>query len=320
MASSFETIDYRFRPAKGVERRMMAEAFLRLRGFGSVESYRYVGMGSVYFADFSLFHSICGFESLVSIEDESDLTKQLRFRFNVPLGNIDLRFGNSNDVLPMLPWDLRSVVWMDYDGILSRGVLTDLKLLAAKMSSGSLLSVSVNANLTDQEENAKSRFEILKERLGMENIPSDIAAEEILKPEKVFSAYRDILGQQMQDGLNDRNAGRPEGQKLLKEQVLFFKYKDGAQMLTLGWVLFEAGQRANFDQCGFPSLSFYRNSGIPFVISPPLLTSAEIREIDRCDELGTFRSLSDLPFPPIQVEKYQNLRRYWPIGKAVEMA
>jgi hypothetical protein len=69
MANSFRKIDYRLRPAKAVERRMMAESFLRLRPFGSVETYRYVGMGSVYFADFSLFHAVCGFETMVSIED-----------------------------------------------------------------------------------------------------------------------------------------------------------------------------------------------------------------------------------------------------------
>ena len=54
MASSFTKIDYRLRPAKSVERRMMAESFLRLRPFGSVESYRYVGMGSVDLGFFSV--------------------------------------------------------------------------------------------------------------------------------------------------------------------------------------------------------------------------------------------------------------------------
>jgi hypothetical protein len=321
MASSFETIDYRMRPAKGVERRMMAEAFLRLRAFGSVESYRYVGMGSVYFSDFSLFNSICGFESMVSIEGEPDLVKQARFKFNVPLGNINLLFGNTNDVLPTLPWDLRSVVWLDYDGVLVGDVLTDVKFLGGRMSSGSILSLSINANLNDEEDGKKSRLEVLRERLGSPGkIPAKIASENILKPESVFQAYRDILAQELQDGLNDRNAGRPPGQKLVKEQIYFFKYKDGAQMLTIGWVLFEEGQRSNFNQCGFDTLPFCRASETPFLISPPLLTSAEIREIDRCDETGVFRLLTDLPFPPPQVQKYQDLRRYWPLGKGAEMA
>jgi hypothetical protein len=258
---------------------------------------------------------------MVSIEEELDQRKRERFKFNVPLGNIDLKFGNTNDVLPLLPWDLRSVVWLDYDGVLGGGILTDIKFLAGKMSSGSILSVSINTSLNDEEEGKKSRLEVLKCRLGDPGkIPANIASENLLKPEDIFQVYRDILSQELQDGLNDRNAGRPSGQKLVKEQIFFFKYKDGAQMLTIGWVLFEDGQRSNFSQCGFDTLSFYRVSEMPFIISPPLLTNAEIREIDRCDETGVFRLLIDLPFPSPQVQKYQDLRRYWPLGKGVEMA
>src|SRR5580658_3613252 len=120
MANSFRKIDYRLRPAKAVERRMMAETFMRLRSFASLESYRYVGMGSVYFSDFSLFHTMCGFDPMVSLEETDDATEQNRFKMNVPLGNINVAFGHSNTTLPSLQWDLRSVVWLDYDGVLGK--------------------------------------------------------------------------------------------------------------------------------------------------------------------------------------------------------
>ena len=116
MSGSFTRVNYRLRPAKGVERRMMADAFLRLWPFGRVESYRYVGMGSVYFADFALFNTVCGFTHLVSIEDAEDLQTQNRFKFNVPLGSIELKFGHSNVELPKLHWDnVRTICWLDYD-------------------------------------------------------------------------------------------------------------------------------------------------------------------------------------------------------------
>jgi len=321
MASSFEKIDYRMRPAKAVERRMMAEAFLRLRAFGSIESYRYVGMGSVYFSDFSLFHNICGFESMVSIEGESDLEKQNRFKFNVPLGSIDLRFGYTNDVLPQLPWDLRTVVWLDYDGVLDKSVLNDLRFLAGRLTSGGLISMTLNLTLNDEDSGDKPRLEVLRERLGgTDHIPPAILAANLLRPQEVAAAIRDIVNNQLQEGLNERNAGRPAGQKLVKEQVFYFRYKDSAPMMTIGWVLFDEGQRANFRNCGFETLSFFRSDGSPFIISPPLLTGAEIREINRCDETGTFRLLKDLPFPSGQVEKYQSLRRYWPVTNLAENA
>jgi hypothetical protein len=56
----------------------MAEAFLRLRSFASVDTYRYIGLGSVYFADFSIFHSVCGFSDMISVEDTSVATIQER--------------------------------------------------------------------------------------------------------------------------------------------------------------------------------------------------------------------------------------------------
>ena len=52
---SYRKIDYRVRPGKYAERLMMIESFRRLR-FATIESYQYVGLGSVYFSDFYLIH------------------------------------------------------------------------------------------------------------------------------------------------------------------------------------------------------------------------------------------------------------------------
>jgi hypothetical protein len=320
MANSFRKIDYRLRPAKAVERRMMAEAFLRLRPFGSIESYRYIGMGSVYFSDFSLFHGLCGFDSMISIEGTDDSKIQERFKLNVPLGNIVIQFGHSNVTLPALPWDLRSVVWLDYDGPLGKEVLTDIRYLAAKMQTGSFLAVSVNAALDDTDEGSKSSLQVLSDRLGSTGkIPSHIASAGVIKAKEVAAVYREILTQELLDGINDRNAGRPDGQKYCIGQVFFFEYKDGAPMLTLGWVIFDEGQRAHHAQCSFDTLTFYKSGPEPFVISPPLLTSIELREVSRCDQDGKYRRIEDLPLPQVEVDKFQKLRRYWPITSFVEM-
>lgn len=314
MARSFRKIDYRLRPAKGVERRIIAEAFLRLRAFGAVESYRYVGMGSVYFSDFALFHSVCGFETMVSIEDSSDPKVQDRFRFNAPLGSIDLNFGHSNTVLPTLPWDLRSVVWMDYDGHLDSYVLTDVSYLASKLCSGSVLAVTVNANLEDEERGEKRHLQILTDRLGSKTkLPDWVTTVGSFRPAETARLFHDILTQEIRDGINDRNSGRPQGQKYVFEQILFFRYRDGDPMLTLCWVFFDEGQRQTFESCGFSKLPHFRKGDDPFLIDVPLITSAEIREINRCRADGNDPKLEGLPIPPAEIAKYQNLRRYWPI-------
>ncbi len=320
MADSFEEIDYRLRPAKAVERRMMAESFLRLRQFGSVESYRYIGMGSVYFSDFSIFHEVCGFENMISIEDQQDATKQSRFRFNLPFGNIKLIFEHSNSALPGLSWQERSVVWLDYDGSLTTEVLTDVNYLANNLTSGSILALSVNASLNDDQRAGRSRFEVLIDRIGGRNkLPTPIDAQGNL-PVDLYPMYREILSQELRDGLNNKNAGRSPGQMVEAEQIMFFRYKDGAPMLTLAWVFFDRGQQSQFLGCDFKSLNFYRNGEEAFKIAPPLLTSAEMRAVSRCDDLGLVESRDKLPFPSGQIAKFEALKRYWPYMRFAELA
>ena len=77
--SSFEKINYNLRPNKCIERKMMCEALGRLAFLEYLENYRYIGFGSPYFADFTLFHRSLGITKLESIEKEE--SKKSRFEF-----------------------------------------------------------------------------------------------------------------------------------------------------------------------------------------------------------------------------------------------
>jgi|CZKK01.1.fsa_nt_gi hypothetical protein len=320
MSGSFTRVNYRLRPAKGVERRMMADAFLRLGPFGSIESYRYVGMGSVYFADFTLFHTVCGLTNLISIEDAEDEQTQKRFKFNVPLGSIDLRFGHSNVELPKLYWDnVRTICWLDYDGSLARPVLTDIRFLAARMSPGSLLAVTVDTRVDKVAGGPRKLLDQLIAQIeSEEKIPTAITAAKNLKMSQVKSVFRKIMTQELTDGINERNAGMPREQQITFEQIFNFEYSDKAPMLTIGWIVFDEGQRGRFDECGFKKLAFARSGDEPFVVAPPFLTPHEMRELNRCDEAETYRS-SDLPLPNDERKNYEAIRRYWPTGGYAEM-
>lgn len=153
--TSYERINYALRPAKCVERKMMCDTFRRLAPFARVESYRYVGFGSVYFSDFILFHRALGMSEMISIEKDED--NQDRFEFNKPFRCVQLEFGESNDVLPKLAWDARSIVWLDYDGTLTGTVLKDVALLATNMVSGSVLALSYNVEPYEPPREAKSK-------------------------------------------------------------------------------------------------------------------------------------------------------------------
>src|ERR1700761_6192677 len=113
MSSSFEKINYSLRPNKSIERKMICEAFTRLSLLDHLSNYRYIGMGSAYFADFILFHRNLGMTNLISIEKEE--SKKARFEFNKPFSCIDIKYGNSSTVLPNLELEKsKNIVWLDY--------------------------------------------------------------------------------------------------------------------------------------------------------------------------------------------------------------
>src|SRR5690606_4978275 len=90
MKDSFRRIDYSIRPAKYAERRMLCDIFRKLAAFEPVEHYRYVGFGSVWFADFMLFHRALGIRHMLSIEQA--VGSRERFEANKPFNlHIDFR-------------------------------------------------------------------------------------------------------------------------------------------------------------------------------------------------------------------------------------
>lgn len=155
--SSFREVNYTLRAAKAVERRMLGEMFRRLQPFERVENYQYVGFGSIYFSDFQLVHRALGIDEMVSIE--KDTNAKACFEFNKPFASINLKFGYSADVLPLLNWDAKSIVWLDYDGRLNLDVLSDISTFCTKAASGSVLVLSVNAQPEPEpSESSRNQF------------------------------------------------------------------------------------------------------------------------------------------------------------------
>jgi hypothetical protein len=185
---SYEAINYGLRPAKNIERKMLSEAFRRLTPFGKIESFRYVGFGSTYFSDFILFHKTLGIINMISIEH--DVEAKPRFEFNKPFSCITIEFGDSNDVLTKIPWDVRTIVWLDFDGRLTKSVLTDVRFFFSSAPTGSLGIFSVNANPDELDEN-EPRLDKLKKILE-DKVPPSVK-EDDLADWGTASVYRHII-------------------------------------------------------------------------------------------------------------------------------
>lgn len=313
MVASFRKIDYRVRPAKSIERKMLVESFRRLSEFESTAHYRYVGLGSLYFSDFMLFHKRLGCENMVSIEDTSDPVIQQRFHLNVPYGHIEMRFGNSAVVLQTLPWEPKTIAWMDYDGPLVAACLSDIEYMIQHVASGSILLLSVNAgniNAPELESGKDTKIDLvenLKRAVGATAIPPEITNRD-LSGWGVAKIYRNIVNEAISQALRTRNATRPAGEKMNYRQLYNFHYTDGVKMLTLGGIVFDERDEALVTKCAFDQMDFVQTGAAPYLIDPPNLTYIEMRQIDAQRR----RPSVSLPLPPKDVAKYERTYRYFP--------
>ena len=79
---------------------------------------------------------------MISIEKNVD--DEARFEFNNPYDCICIKYGYSNNVLPSLDWDRKTIVWLDYDGPLDVTILQDIACASENLVSGSILVVTVD--------------------------------------------------------------------------------------------------------------------------------------------------------------------------------
>lgn len=320
MTESYKRANYQLRPAKHAERMMMCDVFRRLK-FGSVESYQYVGLGSVYFADFALFHRALGFVRMVNIEDDpgDDAEKRRRFDDNRPFAGIEMLWGNTETELPKVNLGLRSIAWLDYDNRLSKAIINDIRNFTQRVVSGSVLVVSVqcNSGQPDGTEPRKlvSRLEV---ELGEEFVSPDLVDAELVGWGQA-GVYRSAIVSCIEETLARRNGILPPGQKMRFEQIMHFVYKDGLRMVTIGGVFFDEGQKAMFDQCQFPELDFYRSGTDYFHVDMPFLTKAELRHVERQMPSSLEVPMDCGSIPAAEAKKYARLYRYFPNYATVDL-
>jgi len=68
---SYEKVNYQLRFKKQIERKIIIETLHYLHCI-PIEKYHYLGLGSVYFADFILFHKYLHIKKMTSIDDKKD--------------------------------------------------------------------------------------------------------------------------------------------------------------------------------------------------------------------------------------------------------
>jgi hypothetical protein len=311
MAGTYREIDYRIRPAKYTERLMLADALRRLK-FGTVESYQYVGLGSVYFTDFVLFHRALGINKMVSIEKEEH--DKPRFLDNLPFSNIEMQWGLTTKTLPFIDLSLRTIAWFDYDGRLTGTVLDDVRSFVTRATTGSVLIVTVQCQPERfDDKNSRRHMQTLAQELGGDRVDPGLDDRALLGW-NAAELFRKIIRNEIDAALEKLNGVRPDAQKMEFEQIFYFQYKDGAQMLTVGGVLFDRGQRPIFDSCAFRDLDFVRTGekrDQPFRIEIPKLTPREMKILERQMPLLPDKDPVIGTIPEQDAKQYVRIYRYF---------
>lgn len=314
MKGSFERIDFSLRPAKHAERRMLNDIFRRLRPFGPVENYRYVGLGSLWFSDFALFHRTLGLDDMLSME--RDRTKESRFEDNKPFSAIKTDYRDSSVVLPELTWSKPYFVWLDYDDPLSRNMLLDVSTVGSRCMSGTILALTVQShrakqlNEAEAEEGGPSALVRFREALGPDAVPAD-TSEEDLQGWALGRLSQRMFEAQIESALAIRNMSLGTYDRFIYTPICDIEYMDGAKMKTTVGIFADLRDQAKVEQCGFDTLDFLPTTGRSIKIEVPVLTGREIRSIER--QLPKSEAGFDLGSVPREhAEKFAKFYRYLP--------
>lgn len=316
---SYERINYMLRPNKSVERKMVCELLSRISAVRNVSMFQYIGFGSTYFADFSLFHRNLGITQMISIEGEGRAKN--RCEFNKPFACIDLRMGESSDILPNLDFNTKdSIVWLDYDGIISDTVFSDINTVVTAIRPDSFFMLSLNAEFILLKQEAESDIkQYLIDMIGEERFPNQFLDNEITSKIYLNILYHCII-EEIRTVVQKRNG--MEDYELTFHQVVYFVYKDGARMMTIGGFLFKKDEEnERMDKMAIHQLPYYRNSMEPFNIKCPVLSLKEIQALNSflpreiiMDKKGEIKDedLNNFPVENKDIKQYSFLYRYYP--------
>jgi hypothetical protein len=320
--ASFAKIDYSVRPAKYAERRMLAEIFRRVRPFDTPDNYAYIGLGSVWFSDFALFHRTLGVKKMTSIERVT--TARDRCEANKPFTNIAMDFRSSSDALPDLDWARRSFLWLDYDDQLAPSMLDDARTVSSHARSGSLLALSVQCqraremNDAREEPEGPTGFERFVDRFGRERVGVEVQEDDLIGW-RFGELSRAMFSAEIQAGLAVRNMLLPVGQRIQFKPICDFEYADNAKMTTSVGMFVAEGEMARFNSCGYGALDFLPPRSRTVRIDVPLLTIREMRHLEKqLPKLAKAAWPNLGGAPATHANKFARFYRYFPNFAIIE--
>jgi hypothetical protein len=289
---------------------MIAEALQMAESRPELTNYLYVGMGGISFHDFKIMHRHLGIQKMVSVETQDAIFQ--RQEVNKPFRCIRTEPEDASSVLGRLELDSeRAIIWLDYDDIPNDAELDTMYDCVYQARASSFLITTFKADFHGTHE---ERLSNLLGKVDRARLPSWAVAQKGFTVKECFEVSCDLMSQTVAHAMRERNRASGDGAQHAAVQFLYFKYKDGSPMITIGWRILQREDEEQFRNGPVFDLDFTRAEGEePFAIEPPVITPAEARLLNAELPCGE-DDIPELPgLKPSEVRKYRSVYRYYPV-------
>jgi len=286
----------------------------------NISAYQYIGLGSIYYYDFILFHKYLNIRDMISLDDKE---YPHRFEFNKPFDFIKFKPKLTTEFLSTHDLDKKSFIWLDYDSRLIRynkyrkffitnsTVFDDIKIITKKGKEEDLFVLTVNISMQDTLfDSKKFRRAFIEEHDGYLSNP--YRQEDSITSENYSWIIQNII----------INIFRNNEQFCpVKFRKLFsFIYQDGAPMYTIGGIFSEKVLPNNVltEKDNFLELDENKITNIDV----PLLTYCEKMKLDKNIEKieekmssltkDEIVDLLGFEMEPSELRSYVDYYRYYP--------
>jgi len=308
--SSAYKVQYDVRPSKQTERRIILDLLRAGSDVGiKLNRYQYLGFGGVRFYDFEMIFRHLGIRDMTSLEVDETLVA--RCRYSKPFGFIDFHDQKLDFYLQRTVFKKPVIAWLDYDCVMDRSVVSDMRMIGASIPVGSFVFVTIDAKIPPGMAAMlpRPRLAAVKEEYG-EFALVDRASE--LSPEQFPIFAERVLWASLSESLSKRSEG-----KFVPLMRIF--YKDTTLMVTVGACLCDSKLE--------PVLRRRLNNDFKFLLpradaSPSLIPSFTLTPRERllldaavtrpANERSLRKTLKRLGFKSEEITEYKRVFRFIP--------
>ena len=129
-----------------------------------------------------------------------------------------------------------------------------------------------------------------------------------------------VILNEIEQILRGRNGLLSDERKVKYNPLFNFRYQDGAKMLTVGGIFYEACDEANLERCEFESLEFVRSDAAFYEIEVPMLTHRECLYLDKKLPHGNSNDGKQIGLTEEDINNYNRLYRYFTTFAEIELS